>query len=89
MAKLRPFVRHPLIGELLDILRERFPKARIELNGYKVGKHECYSVDALYSGADSRDLFDCLQMLGWTYGNIGYSIGPGRLTKSKSTKEAP
>ena len=80
MARLRKFIRHPLTEELTDILRERFPKAKLDLNGFKVGKHECYSIDARYNGPDAKDLFDCLQMLTYTYGNIGFCFcgDPGR-----------
>jgi hypothetical protein len=85
MARLRPFIRHPLTEELTDILRARFPKAKLTLNGNKVGKHECYDIDARYTGPDASDLIDCLQMLKYTYGNIGFSFcgDPPRRRKSK------
>lgn len=61
----------------MAILRERFPKAKINLTGNKVGKYECYTVGVKYNGPDAQDLIDCLQMLTYTYGNIG-SIVDGR-----------
>lgn len=83
MARLRPFIRHPLTEELTDILRTRFPKAKLTLTGNKVGKYECYNIDARYSGPDAADLLDCLQMLTYTYGNIGFSFcGDPRRRKS-------
>ena len=79
MARLRPFIRHPLTEELTAILRARFPKAKITLTGNKVGKHECYDIQVKYSGPDAQDLIDCLQMLTYTYGNIGMIFdGRGR-----------
>ena len=71
MARLRPFIRHPLTEELVAILRERFPKAKLTLTGNKVGKYECYTIAAKYSGPDATDLIECIQMLTYTYGNIG------------------
>lgn len=76
MSRLRPFIRHPLITELLDILRERFPGATLELNGCKVGRYETWNVDARYSGPDAADLSECLLLLSLTHGNFGFSMGP-------------
>ena len=56
----------------MSILRERFPEAELDLTRGRVGKHECYNVGAKYNGPDATDLFDCLQMLTYTYGNIGF-----------------
>lgn len=83
MARLRPFIRHPLPVELVDILRVRFPKATLTLTGDKVGKYECYDIAARYNGADATDLMECLQMLPYMYGNIGFSFD-GRPRRRKS-----
>jgi hypothetical protein len=74
MARLRPFIRHPLPEELTSILRERFPKAKLTLTGNKVDKFECYNLDVRYNGADFHDLIDCLFLLSHTYGNFGFSL---------------
>lgn len=77
MARMRKFIKRPLLEELLGILRTRFPGADITLSEYSMGRYKhCFDVDVSTNESTEFDLMDCLECLRFTYGNVGFSVGP-------------
>jgi hypothetical protein len=77
MARMRKFIKRPLLEECVDILRARFPKADITLSEHECGRYKhCFTLDVSTDEGTRFDLMDCLSWLGFTYGNVGYSVGP-------------
>lgn len=76
---MRRFIKKEDLYELVEILSERFPTANISIDHGKVGRFASYGVNVVWSKKHSgkhydQNLTDCLMLLRWTYGNVGFSM---------------
>lgn len=75
MARLRKFIKRELLDELVVILRVRFPGSIIKVHQEACGRFKhLYTIDARVPGNVWLDVMDCLDLLGFTYGNVGIML---------------